>query len=81
MLEVFWQYFLGECILINHDKADTVECPFDNMLVLVILNRGLAYIKQLVCLFEKARNSSWLTLSQNALGLASHHCLSSIENN
>jgi len=40
MFEVLGQYFLGECVLINHDKPDAVECPFDNMLVLVILNGG-----------------------------------------
>lgn len=40
MFEVLGQYLLGECVLIDHDKADAVECPFDNMLVLVILNGG-----------------------------------------
>lgn len=38
MFEVLGQYFLGEGVLIDHNKADAVECPFDNMLVLVILN-------------------------------------------
>lgn len=80
MFEVLGQYFLGECVLINHDKADAVECPFDNMLVLVILNGGQTYIEKLVGLFEEARNGSRLALGQNALGGESHHRLSSMEN-
>lgn len=38
MFEIFRQDFLGECVLIDHDKPDPIGCPFDDMLVLMILS-------------------------------------------
>jgi hypothetical protein len=48
MFEILGQNILGENILVQDNKADTIGRPSDHVLVLIILNRNLAYIQQFV---------------------------------
>lgn len=62
MLEVAWENFLGEKVLIDDNESNSITCPFDCISVLIILYKEGPYIQQFKGFLEEGRDCSCLTL-------------------